>query len=588
MPASATPQPPRPERPDTARARIAVATALCALVAVGAWLRLGGLAAWQLSWDDMWHLMDAAQPDLAAVLGRNLHHQIHGPLAYVLRHGLLELTHDPLWLRAQSWMPGLLLVPASYALGRRAFGRAAGLFLAGAVTFAHALVVQSQSLRAYVLLVLLLTVAVTAWLAFARASGPARGARGVFAGAALAAAFTHVSALIPLAALAAVETGRRLRGPPPRALAGWLALQAAILAPAAAWSALQLHHGGGGEAGLARNLGQFVDHFYFLRPRFPDGPLDALGRAGAMLGTFLLGPDAPTAAGVALGAVAGVGAALAVARGRGLVIALCGATLAGGAGLGIAGIYPFHPSRHGLYALPFLLLPLSAAVQALRDRVGAGATALAGAVAVVTLFPLSPGPYRQGSADFYTRRADWLRVLDHLGARVGPRDVVIVNRVGLQYLNVDAFLRGMPLEHVDHEDRHFKYPYDVWIRPGEESHRLGAMRIFACGPAHEWSSYLAAPDALRACVDAAERAGEEPLEHVWFLVEKPELFLGFALREEARRAPPESTPLGRELAALRRDPFWRAFFSDTEERIHAGTAGAFALTRRDLRAPPLR
>jgi hypothetical protein len=375
------------------RLRAAELLAVLALVAAAAWLRLAGLSDWQLSWDDMWHLMDAQQASLLAVLDRNLHDQIHGPLAYVLRYGLLGLSHDPLALRATSLVPGLLLVPVFALLGRELLGRAAGLFLAAVAAFADALVVLSQVLRAYSLLLLLLSLA--------------------------------------LLALAVYERTRRR------------------------------------------------------------GALAAFG--------------------------------------------LCAALAA--AGLGV------------------MLLTVNA----------------------------DPEHYRRPREDFDTRVADLEHTLDALARRVGPHDVVLINRVGMQYLNLYERLFGEPLLHVGHDPDHYSYPYDRWVVPGGEEHVFRGVRFWACDGPHEWSAYLGAPRLLRRCVEplVRRRAGE-PIETLWVLVPMREAFLVLAAPRPGQAARAQEPAVRDFLLALRRVPFWQVFFRGAVDRVYTPTAGAVAVPFSDL------
>jgi hypothetical protein len=146
------------------------------------------------------------------------------------------------------------------------------------------------------------------------------------------------------------------------------------------------------------------------------------------------------------------------------------------------------------------------------------------------------------------------------------------------YLSLEERLQGHPLEHVRHDPDHSRYEFDRWVAPGEEEHRLRGVTYWGCDQVHEWASFLrGGQPVLARCLEAlAGSRGGRGLGRLWFLVEKPDLFLAFATADPIRSIPAHA-PGRRELEHLRGTRFWRAFFEDAEERFRTPTTGTFAV-----------
>ena len=551
-----------------------MALALCMLLAAAAVLRLPGLADWQLSWDDMWHLQDAMQDSTAQVLGRNLFSQVHGPFHYLVLHGLASASGSTLALRLHSLVPSLLLVPIFYLLGRELFGRGAGLFLAAGAALSYRLVVLGQVLRPYPLELLLLSLSLVCLLVHQR-----RGGRALLVGygaCALLATLTHVSALIPtfvVAVVWAVLIGRhrgRARG------LVWLILNGLLLTPGALWGLAQLHFASARLAASGSDLDRFLSHFYYFREMFPAGPIEALAHLLQMIRFFAFDPQGASAVSWILVGVTCAGVGLMVRDGRRLALALSGGVVALGLSLGLMGIFPFSANRHCVYLIPFLLMPSAYAVQRISERVDGRLLGVAAIAVVALVIDFDPASYRRVREDFDTRHEDLSGALAHLSAQAGPRDVVVVNRVGMQYLNLAERFFGQGLEHVDHDGQHYRYPYDRWILPGGEEHRFEGTRFWACDGVHEWATYLAAREAFVSCLSSLAKRHPDGFDQVWFLIEKPDLFMAFATARPLDSVPRGS--LGRRLLlAARSDPLWRLFFA-SRNPLRTPTTAVFALS----------
>jgi hypothetical protein len=356
-----------------------VAATLAALVLLGSYLRVAGLSPWHLAWDEAWHLPDALQTSPLAVVVRSVRRQVHGPVGYLLWHATAQLTSDPFGLRFVSLLPGVMLIPTFYVLGREPVP-------------------------------------------------------------------DHV------------PRGLDGRGPP------------------------DLRH-------------------------VPDLLLRAERSEGGWHGW-------------------------------------------------LAAAYP---------------------VQLLSSRWPL-LTALVGFVGIGLLVPMDAARYRPVRVDFDTLRADLDGTFEHLEAHAGEDDVVVVNRVGMLYLNVEERWLERRLEHVRHDPDHSRYEFDRWVAPGEEEHRFRGTTFWGCDQVHEWASFLRGGQSLlERCLEQLARSrGGRAIDKLWFLVEKPDLFLAFATADPIRSVPARA-PGRRELERLGRERFWRAFFDDDVERFRAPTAGTFAI-----------
>jgi hypothetical protein len=554
----------------------AVAVTLAALMLLGGYVRVAGLPPWHLAWDEAWHLLDALQTSPLAVVVRNVQRQVHGPVGYLLWYATAQLTSDPFGLRFVSLLPGVMLIPTFYVLGRELFGRGAGIFLAVTATFAARLIVLSQLLRPYAPMLLFLSLALATLLLFERTRD--RRALVAYCVSTVLASLTHVSALVPITAVAAWWTVRARRGSSAieRPFA-WAASHAILALFIVGYSYAQLHFAGGEASEPTANHRAFVSYFYQFQAMFPDGLTDAARQLFDMYRIFFFAPSAPGWLAWVLILPTAVGVVCLAHHRRFDALALTGAVLFGGALLGLLGIYPFAPTRHSIYLVLFLVLPAAYPVQLLSSRWPL-LTALVGFVGIGLLVPMDAARYRPVRVDFDTLRADLDGTFEYLEAHAGEDDVVVVNRVGMLYLNVEERWLERRLEHVRHDPDHSRYEFDRWVAPGEEEHRFRGTTFWGCDQVHEWASFLRGGQSLlERCLEQLARSrGGRAIDKLWFLVEKPDLFLAFATADPIRSVPARA-PGRRELERLGRERFWRAFFEDDVERFRAPTAGAFAI-----------
>lgn len=224
-----------------------------AIVLLGAGLRLHTLAAQGL-WDDEGISYARAASDLRFMLTSLPAEQL--PLYYVLLHLWVRIWGQGLWLmRASSVLPGILVVPLTFSIGRRWFGVGTGLVAAALTAVSAPLVYQSQTVRLYPLLTCLALVCAAAALELISGAGPK--ARLAYLLSASALALTHllgvlIIALVNVAALLQLRQGtggrpavgvadEKHRGPAlcnratTRPLWGWLLLQGGVATVLVVW-----------------------------------------------------------------------------------------------------------------------------------------------------------------------------------------------------------------------------------------------------------------------------------------------------------------------------------------------------------------
>jgi hypothetical protein len=146
--------------------RLGLAIFLVALTAVSLIPRLAGLRSWTLSGDDALHALYASTP-FGEMLPWALRYDAHPPGAWMLLRLLILLGagSTPLGLRLIALIPGSLLIFAFYGLGRTATkSSSGGLTLAFVGAFSNTIVVTSQEVRNYTLMLLFLSLMLTAFL----------------------------------------------------------------------------------------------------------------------------------------------------------------------------------------------------------------------------------------------------------------------------------------------------------------------------------------------------------------------------------------------------------------------------------------
>lgn len=119
-------------------------------------VRLYGLSDYYYTSDDAWHLVVASQPTILDVIKYNFYQEVHPPLSYIIWHLMLQISHNELWIRSFAIVPGILLIPSIYILGRLYIGKVAAYTMSMTMAFGALPVVISISVRAYSMMMLVL------------------------------------------------------------------------------------------------------------------------------------------------------------------------------------------------------------------------------------------------------------------------------------------------------------------------------------------------------------------------------------------------------------------------------------------------
>ena len=220
--------------------------ALTVIAAVGAALRLHGLGALPLNFDEGATSYFAHLP-FRDLWGPPARLETNPPLFYTVEHGVvLLLGNGAGTLRLASVTAGVLCVPVAALIARRlGGGRAAGLAAGLLVATSAISVVSSQDARTYSMLTLAALVAIAAeiWLLEAyRGPGPRSGSALAWAWAcyviaSLAALYLHNTAVVMVVALNLVASlcWVSMLGAQRRFAVHWIAANAAIVALFAFW-----------------------------------------------------------------------------------------------------------------------------------------------------------------------------------------------------------------------------------------------------------------------------------------------------------------------------------------------------------------
>jgi len=135
------------------------------LIVMGSYLRIAGLSDWYFSIDDIHHLHYGNLEDLEEVVLKSVRWH-HPPLISVILYYMSKLSNEPLFLRLVSLVPGILSIRVFYFIGKQTGGTISGVFMAFMATFSFSMIIQSQVLRSYSLLIFFLSLAVLSALKY--------------------------------------------------------------------------------------------------------------------------------------------------------------------------------------------------------------------------------------------------------------------------------------------------------------------------------------------------------------------------------------------------------------------------------------
>lgn len=183
------------------RARLAL---LGLVVLAGGLLRLAGIRQ-NLFGDELFAYFEVHGRSLAGVFDQlrappvAFPTEVSPPAFFVLARAA-DALGDPIALRVPSLLAGTGTIAAVWGLGRRAGGEIAGLVAAAVLALSGYAIFYSQEARPYALMMLLVALSTLGALGVAARAG--RGWWVLYAGAAVAAAYTHYTAVFALAAQA--------------------------------------------------------------------------------------------------------------------------------------------------------------------------------------------------------------------------------------------------------------------------------------------------------------------------------------------------------------------------------------------------
>jgi 4-amino-4-deoxy-L-arabinose transferase-like glycosyltransferase len=458
-----------------------------------------------LSPDEALHLAEANARTLATLFTFLRQEDTHPPLHYLFNHLILVVTGQGIIeARLASLIPGILLIPLFYHLGRITSGHAAGLFMAFLASFGVQSVVQSQAIRPYALLLFLIGAALACLMHYKRTEQPTFLICYVVAfGLAIV---THFSAAIAVAAVGMVTTIELL-------------LKRKSLHQLIAWLGAHLFLAVEGALLYHLLISDSANNTYFreevvhdwLRSGFPLGqPIVQWFMNVLRIGDSLSIGVLPWG-GLVLIFLTLAGGIVAWKRRQPELALYLLVALAANAGLALLELYPFSGGRWCLFLLPFFFLLAGSAVQAVWDKVkGELKVRQAPRHLIVYSLPLGVGTVAVITATFIVFHHDQYRtitefpvpvhlyqsVMKHLDDN-GSQNEIIVSRKTTAYY---AFFESS-IENVDQ------------ISPNVGRVPLRNMELFFFKNA----SLITSPSQLLTLFrDVKNFVGENPPKQVWF------------------------------------------------------------------------
>jgi 4-amino-4-deoxy-L-arabinose transferase-like glycosyltransferase len=353
------------------------AAVLVAIVALGFALRFVALDDFWLNGDEGIYYFIAHAPPGQAAMAVTFH--AHPPAYYYLLRAVALLGDDFVWLRLPSLMFGCLAILAVYALAREFDGRGAGWVAALVAAVSPGLVMQSQVVRPYALLVLAVATALAALVRYVNGGG--RGALALYGVALLVAISIQYGAILVGAGIGIWLAVLALRGHFEAPRLRDLALAHVPLAIAAI--ALYLTHVRPRLLGSEMQASAVASS---LRPFFVDSPVAAWQNLAGLV-EYLAG--VPLAAPVWVAFWLAV--AFCIADRRWQVLALASSILAVALLLSALDLYPFGGSRHSLHLAPLLIAVTAVGMVRMFRRNRAQAVMAAGMFAMLSVIGVSRG-----------------------------------------------------------------------------------------------------------------------------------------------------------------------------------------------------
>ena len=408
---------------------------LLCILCCGLLLRLQNIALFAYNPDELMHLAIARGDTLREVWQRGLQ-EAHPPLGHLLRHITLMLFPGFAAERTIALCFGMLTIGVFFAIGHLLGGRNGGLAMGFLCMSSPLMIEASQMMRNYALFMLLLGGGFYCYLRYHR-DGRSRDLCAFSLCMTLACA-THFSGFIAGAILGLHATSFTLRHGPKRLLPlivaylpmGMLGVVCYTLyfAPGTAGHGWQQHYQSIGKLytlsaqALLENVLLYFD-IWKLHER----------------GAFLMGNTKQPLWFIAVfctmfyAYVKATQKAFAVAPGTTRITLLFWPVAVG---LAACQLYPFLPSRHALYALPFFLLPIPIALASSnRQPVHRVWLVTLAACAAITSFHLTHARYQDTLWDYSLPQTVWEAGLREVGTHVAKGEPVIVNRFTSLYID---------------------------------------------------------------------------------------------------------------------------------------------------------
>lgn len=321
---------------------------LSLFIVLGIWLRVYGLSDWYWSPDDALHLSYATAPSVSELFSVVLHHNTHSPGFFLLPYMMLKISDNELFLRSVALVPGVGLIIIFYFLGKEFKGKIIGLFMAFYATFDTQLILLSQVIRQYTLLLCLMSVALL-WLLKYRKNNHLTYLYGYLA-LAFFAINIHYTAVIFIFSAGIVLGYTLLKQP--KHLTLWV-IGHAILAIFFTLLVYYKYH----TDTLVDDLMGASEHW--LRLGFPGKNM--LKWVDNFFSLILLNPNCfQTVLSIVIHLVLFTGGVVVAVKKREVfILLLLGISLIANIALAASKIYPLMPGRWCIYTLPFILLVMA-------------------------------------------------------------------------------------------------------------------------------------------------------------------------------------------------------------------------------------
>jgi hypothetical protein len=441
------------------RETILASLMLTIILLAGLAVRVLGFGEFYFSPDDMLHLYIASGRDLGEVMARSSG-QVHPPLIFFLLHYMLLMSRNEIFLRCISLAPYFGSIVAIFFLGKRLGSFIFGLAMAYFLAFSNASIVQSQTIRPYSLLVLLVILSLLFIVSYFK-TGDARHLK-YFFGAIFLESMLHYSSVIANFSIGVVWFSRMMIEFRGRSKTGggeearrFLQTESkrmgAIYLPIVATLGFfyLFHLSNIIKTGLYDDLKQS-----YLSPFFFDNQEGMWANIGNLFSFFSFYSYFHL-----VFALAVWGAIYLSIKGDRYILAISLVAISTNILLAFLKYYPFGGSRHSMVLLPFVAVLVGASFESMKSMLVAGSRGIARKRSVAPaglerlawyLFLLGVGlaamahvSYFSGThkglrfmnpGEFVTKKQAWNRIQNYLINNTTPKDIILTNWQSFVYL----------------------------------------------------------------------------------------------------------------------------------------------------------